>query len=217
MDKSIAEEKCELVNTDDNIIEEDFTSEEIEKIYRVLNKRKEDGNLEKYEVLKNPFAFNSDFEVRITLDKDPKKHKGNTEYITAYHTDKNIQFVNEDDAGVNYIFGKNKLDKSIHKSTIEDYDYQVPAIVLNGGDENGIHKDGLPLSFLNIKTEQDGAIWYKQHYPKIPDDLIPIISRYHWGDPITKKSVKNERKKITKKLQQKGLKIENKKVSVIFN
>ena len=55
------------------------------------------------------------------------------------------------------------------------------------------------------------------NYPKIPTDLLPIIARYHWGEPITKKNVKNERKKITKDLNKKGMTIQNKKVLLEFD
>ncbi len=59
--------------------------------------------------------------------------------------------------------------------------------------------------------------WYSKHYPKLPDDLLPIIARYHWGEPITKKSLKNEKKKIIKKEQSKGLIRVNKNVSLSFD
>ena len=59
-------------------------------------------------------------------------------------------------------------------------------------------------------NEQDGINWYKKHYPKIPDDLLPIIARYNWGDPITKKAIKNEKKKIVKTLKKEGLQVKTK-------
>ena len=55
------------------------------------------------------------------------------------------------------------------------------------------------------------------NYPRIPDDLIPIIARYHWGEPITKKGIRNEKKKIIKKgKEQKGLQIKKGPVFVEF-
>lgn len=217
-EKIIAEEISDICDEPEpEIIDEDFTKEEIEKIQRILNKRKQDGNLEKWNIIKNPFCFQSDFEVRVSPEKDPRIQKGNTDFLTAYSTDKNIQLINELDSNTNYIFGKNKLETSQHKSYLRNYDYEVPAEALNYGRKEQVHKEGLPLSFINIKTEIEGVNWYREHYPKIPEDLLPIIARYHWGEPLTKKSVKNERKKINKKASQKGLHIENKKVSVLFD
>ena len=129
--------------------------------------------------------------------------------------------INHIDDGLSYTFGKIDLDtqdivedKSIIE--MEKYDYEVPAEVLNKTSKVK-HEEGLPLSFLQIDNEEEGILWYSQHYPKIPDELYPIIARYHWGEPITKKSIKNEKKKITKKLGKKGITIEHKKVSVTFD
>jgi hypothetical protein len=69
-------------------------------------------------------------------------------------------------------------------------------------DDKEPHKDGVPMSFLQVTNEIDGIEWYRKHYPKIPDELLPVIARYHWGEPITKKAVKNERKKLKKKEQK---------------
>ncbi len=87
---------------------------------------------------------------------------------------------------------------------MDKFDYQIPANELNKGLDKERHKDGLPLSFLQINNEEQGLEWYRKNYPKIPDDLLPIIARYHWGEPITKKALKNEKKKITKKLNKQG-------------
>ena len=103
---------------------------------------------------------------------------------------------------------------------MDKYDYIVDAETLNKNRTDGKtpHKEGnnIPLSFLQINNTQDGMLWYKKNYPKIPDDLLPIIARYHWGDPITKKSIKNERKKLQKKMNKPEFKVEHKKFVVDF-
>ena len=85
-------------------------------------------------------------------------------------------------------------------------DYEIPPEVLNKNSKVK-HHQGLPISFLQIKTEEEGVEWYKQHYPQIPDDLLPVIARYHWGEPMTKKGLKNERKKIIKKAEKQGIQV----------
>lgn len=56
------------------------------------------------------------------------------------------------------------------------------------------------LSFLNVKNEKEGADWYKQNFPKLPDEFAEIMGRWNWGDlsQMTKKSAKNDKKKLAK-------------------
>ena len=58
------------------------------------------------------------------------------------------------------------------------------------------------LSYLSVKSVEEGINWYRNQFPKLPEELLPIIARYNWGEPITKKSVKNEKKKLKKKEQK---------------
>ena len=44
----------------------------------------------------------------------------------------------------------------------------------------------------------DGIIWYRSHFPQIPDGLYPIIARYHWGNAINKNTMKKEKKALKK-------------------
>ena len=114
---------------------------------------------------------------------------------------------------MSYVFGKGE-EKEM--TELDKFDYEVPIEKLNENKEKDLHTQALPISFLQIKTEEEGVEWYKKHYPKIPDDLLPIIARYHWGDPITKKGLKNEGKKIKKKLEKKGFEINNKKETYVI-
>jgi len=178
----------------------------------MVNFDDKDGNL-----IKNPFVCNSATQVRLSLDKDPRRCKGNTSFIQEFQIPNgNIHMINQLDPKLSYCFG-DKENKPL--VGIDNYDYEIPAETLNKlrTDDKEPHKDGLPLSFLQITSETEGIEWYKLHYPKIPDELLPIIARYHWGEPITKKSLKNEKKKIIKKAQKKGLVIESKKIELNFD
>lgn len=157
----------------------------------------------------NPFICKSISEIRISPDTDPrKKYDENRNMIIQ--GEENKYLYNPTAPQLTYTIGTGKEQKLVE---LEKYDYEVPAEILNEKRTDGkeIHKEGLPLSFIQINNEKDGIEWYRKHYPKIPDDLLSIISRYHWGEPITKKAIKNEKKKIMKKVKKDGLKILTKK------
>ena len=214
-----AKGKCDIVFNNfepEPEIKEPLTNEERDKLSKVFTEMGKN----KWNLIKNPFVCRSDFEVRVSLDKDPRKHKGNTDYLNLYETDEGaIHLVNELDSRTNYEFGKTPPNKYKEYSIINKYDYDISAETLNEKRSDGkeLHKDPLPLSFIQITNEKDGALWYKMNYPKIPDDLIPIIARYHWGEPITKKGLKNEKKKIIKKeAKQSGLEVRKGNFKVVF-
>eukprot|EP01050_Picozoa_sp_SAG11_P018551 SAG11_NODE_2821_length_2939_cov_35.977113_2_plen_146_part_00 len=83
-------------------------------------------------------------------------------------------------------------------TNIDKYDYYVPL-----PKDESVHKEPLPMSFLQIKEgDVEGGIqWYRQHYPKLPDELVEIMARYNFGDLkyATRKSIRNNTKKYKKK------------------
>ena len=54
------------------------------------------------------------------------------------------------------------------------------------------------LSYMSVKNVDEGAEWYKNEFPKLPDELCDIMARWNWGelDTLTKKKLKNDKKKI---------------------
>ena len=40
-----------------------------------------------------------------------------------------------------------------------------------------------PLSFAMCQTEEDGAAWYAQHYPELPDLVVEVACKAQWGAP----------------------------------
>ena len=100
---------------------------------------------------------------------------------------------------------------------LDKVDYYVP---LPQGETK--HKQPLPLSFLQIRQGdvQSGIEWYKNHYPKVPDDLIEIMARYNFGDLkyATRKSIRNNVKKYKKKNSDpKGLQVKKGPFKVTFD
>ena len=175
------------------------------------------------QLIKNPFICGSSAPIRTHLDKMAKMKKGDTTYVKQYEmTDGSVRLNNELDNRLSYTFQPKEIPVDTYKQEYTsgiNMDYQVPADVLNNNRTDGKtpHIDGVKLSFIQIKNEADGIEWYRIHYPKIPQDLLPIIARYHWGEPISKKGIKNEKKKIVKDLGRKGLTIKQEKVVVKFD
>lgn len=159
-------------------------------------------------LIKNPFCVKSAVGVRIGLDKDPRHNKERSaKHIHSGELPSGNKILyNEADEKLNYICGNNQ-EKEYADSNM--YDYFVSADTLNEKRTDGKtpHKNGVPYSFLQVKNELDGIEWYRTHYPKIPEELLPIMARYNWGEPITKKAVKNEKKKLKKKEQKQAGKL----------
>ena len=170
----------------------------------------------KYPLIQNPFVKLDSFaKPRLTLQKDPINKKGNTDYTQFYESDDGIVIENELDPKLNYFISNTLKEKEpvdmvvpLDESML-DYDISAEALNSNRTDGKEPHKDPLPISFLNIKTEEEGLFWYRKNYPKIPDDLLPIIARYHWGDNINKATIKKEKKKNKKKEVPPTLQVRN--------
>ena len=71
--------------------------------------------------------------------------------------------------------------------------------------EKYVMADDDRLNYTFIKPEniekhnpKQGEEWYRMKYPELPEDFYGIIARYQWGQPFTKKEVKNTTKKIRK-------------------
>jgi len=110
------------------------------------------------------------------------------------------KYIDADDPRMNYTFIKpenieKQKPKLPHLIQRELFDYGV---VIKKGDDNNLDTC-VPLSYTQIKTPEEGEVWYRNKYPELPEDFYGIIARYTWGTPFTKKEVKNTTKKIKKK------------------
>ena len=113
-------------------------------------------------------------------------------YISATDSRFNYTFCKEEDIKEN-----NNLPEVIGREKI-DY-----GVVIRKGEEETEDSIGTldvvtPLSYAQITDPQQGEMWYRDTYPDLPEDFYGIIARYTWGQPQTKKSIKNEVKKIRK-------------------
>ena len=173
-----------------------------------------------YGAIKNPFSCQvSGIPNRFFCANRATSTKGNTDLAQAKETEKgNVYIDNPIDPKLEYLFVKTP-DGIYNSQTalvdLSNYDYEVPAAHLNkcrelSGKES-IHKEGLPISFLQIDNVRDGIIWYKQNYPRIPNDLYPIIARYHWGTQINKHTMKKERKAVRRERGKKQIRADIRK------
>ena len=110
-----------------------------------------------------------------------------------------------DDPRLNYTFikpeniekQKPKLPRIIERDLI-DY-----GVVIKKGDPEteesvGTLDEVVPLSYAQIRDAHCGEEWYRAKYPNLPEEFYGIIARYTWGEPFTKKEIKNTTKKMKK-------------------
>ena len=135
------------------------------------------------------------FDEGLTINKDLNKPT-----ITESKV-----YVMSNDPRLNYTFMKqDKVEKDPTELTFiprDKFDYGV--VVKKGKEETednvGSSDETLPISYTAIKNPTHGEDWYRKKYPNLPEDFYGVIARYTWGQPQTKKSVKNEKKKYEKK------------------
>ena len=144
--------------------------------------------------LTNPYEED---ELADKFDESLKINKS----LDTPNISKNIYIVS-DDPRLNYTITDNTKDPS-ELSIIprEKFDYGV--VVKKGEEETedsvGTLDETLPISYTTIKDPVVGEKWYRNKYPNLPEDFYGVIARYTWGQPQTKKSIKNEKKKYEKK------------------
>jgi hypothetical protein len=109
--------------------------------------------------------------------------------------------VNSDNPHMNYDFVS--FDKIEKKEPVEYIDSNKCDYDINVKDKK------IPHSFFMIKEGEieKGKEWYLKHDPKLPVEIAEMMARYNWGDLkyMTKKSAKNQRKKLAKKGKDLGV------------
>ena len=100
---------------------------------------------------------------------------------------------------------------------MSQYDYSVR---MDSGDDTRL-PSLVPVSQAQAGERlEDLAGWFKQKYPRLPDEYHGILARYSTGQLMTKKQTKNELKKLAKKPNKKtpvGLEIRQGKFEVDFS
>ena len=88
-----------------------------------------------------------------------------------------------------------------------DFNLMPPAQLQQHYQKSTVSAKGLPMSFLQVQTVEEGVEWYKAN-TKYPDMVCEMLAKYEWGDLryTTKKEFKNLKKKThRKKMKQKHM------------
>jgi hypothetical protein len=88
-----------------------------------------------------------------------------------------------------------------------DYNLLPPDHLKPNYTQSMVANQGLPMSYLQVETVEQGTEWYKAN-TKYPDEVCEMLAKYEWGDLkyTTKKEFRNLKKKTFKKKQkQKGM------------
>tara|TARA_R110002049_G_scaffold119490_1_gene273748 strand:- start:273 stop:851 length:579 start_codon:yes stop_codon:yes gene_type:complete len=109
--------------------------------------------------------------------------------------------VNHENPHMDYDFVS--FDNVVKKDPLE---YITPSAV----DYDVVNKGKVvPQSFFMIKDGEidKGKDWYLNYDPKLPEEIAEMMARYNWGDLkyMTKKSAKNQRKKMNRKGKDLGV------------
>lgn len=109
-----------------------------------------------------------------------------------------------DDEKCNYICGSSGSEEDIKRLrenwrmiSTEGMDYAIVTKAQQEYEKQVIDKRNT-MSFMSVHTVEEGIEWYRTNFPKIPEELYPIMSRWNFGDlnQITKKDVKNDKKRV---------------------
>ena len=155
--------------------------------------------------------------------------EGTFEPCNQEATENKAFFVTTDEK-LNYCFGSAGVDKDIeYKERVgtNNIDYNIvkqeEAVIDLREDTQPIMDDRVDkrnsLSYMSVNSVAEGEEWYRQNFPKVPDDLYSLMARWSFGDlsEVTKKSVKNKKKKDLKKNKKpEGLQVEKGNFVVTF-
>tara|TARA_R110002126_G_scaffold24033_1_gene84198 strand:+ start:62 stop:547 length:486 start_codon:yes stop_codon:yes gene_type:complete len=125
---------------------------------------------------------------------------------------KGYNIIGTEDPKLDYIIGTKGKDNDLKRlkeeySPLSKVDYSIGNEKILKEEDKPLPDTRKDLSFLQVKTIEEGIEWYRKLDPKIPDEILSIMARWNWGDlsTITKKQIKNERKKDKKKGKKAGL------------
>tara|TARA_R110000803_G_scaffold71894_1_gene135336 strand:- start:3 stop:494 length:492 start_codon:yes stop_codon:yes gene_type:complete len=121
-------------------------------------------------------------------------------------TNTGIKTIYTEDPKLNYLFGsqgvKGDMDAAQNEIIMTGdnrIDYAIKEVTELDTEDNSQEIDKRDtISFMSVNSIDEGVEWYKQNFPKVPEELYPVMARWNWGDlnTITKKDVKNDKKRI---------------------
>ncbi len=128
-------------------------------------------------------------------------------------------YIQSNDPRFNYAFHNEKcLDtKQPEVVNISQYDY---SFVRKAGNDKSMPELISATELVSFQNLDDMEEFYRQKHPNLPDEYYGIMARYSTGQPITKKEVKNNLKKVKKNPNKQlpvGLSVAHKQITIDFN
>lgn len=112
-----------------------------------------------------------------------------------------------DDPKLNYVCGSGGTQEDLEKLRTQFVRVQdgIDYSIVQKEHSDAVVDGRNSLSFMNVKSIEEGIEWYRQNFPKVPDELLEPMARWNFGDlsQITKKDVKNDKKRIKQGKQPK--------------
>ena len=141
-----------------------------------------------------------DGRLRVTPENERCFEVIGVQEITPHH-----QVMVCDDDRASFMFTKRGYEEEDmpEVTSLDKVDYNMlpPPELQTLYEGTKFEEKGLPLSFLNVNTIEEGERWYAEH-TRYPECLLPYLARYQWGDlrkGVNKKALKNARKKKKRK------------------
>lgn len=72
----------------------------------------------------------------------------------------------------------------------------------------------IPMSFSQIRDVEEGIRWYSYYHPELPPDIIPMLSKYQFGNLPIKHNRHSRNKKTIKNT---GITISNELITLNFD
>lgn len=130
-------------------------------------------------------------------------------------------FIQSNDPRFNYAFHNEKTIKDFNKHpeviNISQYDY---GFVRKPGDDKNMPELITATELACFQNLDDMEEFYRQKHPNLPDEYYGIMARYSTGQPITKKEVKQNLKKVKKNPNKQlpvGLSVAHKQITIDFD
>ena len=141
-----------------------------------------------------------------------------------YEPTKSCSMLLTDDMRCNYVCGskgtEGDFDMKDCKGELVDENKIDYNIIKEEKVEKGDFDKRDSISYMKVTSVEEGEEWYRQNFPKVPEDLYQLMSRWSFGDlsETTKKSIKNKKKKDLKKKNKEpqGLQVEKGNFVVTF-
>ena len=117
-------------------------------------------------------------------------------------SDRHALFTN--DPKTNYICGSSGTDEDLRRMrenyeliSTQGVDYAIVEEAKIDHEDTTIDKRN-SMSFMSVRSVEEGEVWYRENFPQIPEELYPIMARWNFGDlnTLTKKAVKNDKKRV---------------------